>query len=161
MKKVAIYPGTFDPITNGHVDLINRALGIFDEVIVAVSTGFGKKTMFDIKQRKSMIDVAFLDNVDVQVVSFDGLLVDVANKYNATAVLRGVRTVADFEYEYQMAKINSKLDSSVQTVFLTPNEAMSCVSSTMIRAVASHNLAKLKGFVPKNVFIELQKKVGK
>jgi len=159
-KKIAIYPGTFDPITNGHIDMIKRALDLFDEIVIGVSTGLGKKTLFDLTDRKQMIEKVFENNASVKVVSFDGLLVDTANKYKASIVLRGLRTVSDFEYEYNMANINKILDKSVQTVFLTPNEKFSCISSTMIKAMAVHDYSKISGFVPKNVYEALCTKIG-
>jgi pantetheine-phosphate adenylyltransferase len=159
-KKIAIYPGTFDPITNGHIDMIKRGLDLFDEIIIGVSTGLGKKTFFDLDDRKQMVEKVFENNANVKVVSFDGLLVNTANKYDASIVLRGLRTVSDFEYEYNMANINKKLDNSVQTVFLTPNEKFSCISSTMIKAIAVHDYSKILDFVPENVYEALCNKIG-
>ncbi|ALB01675.1 phosphopantetheine adenylyltransferase [Francisella persica ATCC VR-331] len=161
MNKIAIYPGTFDPITNGHVDLIDRALNIFDQIVVAVSTAYGKNTLFDICTREQMIKEVFKDNQRVKVVSFQGLLVDTAVKHNACAIVRGLRAVSDFDYEFQMSSMNNKLNSDIQTIFLTPSEKFSCISSTLIRAVAIHNYKRVDEFVPKCVFHEIKLKYSK
>ncbi|MFC4892616.1 pantetheine-phosphate adenylyltransferase [Pseudofrancisella aestuarii] len=158
-QKIAIYPGTFDPITNGHFDLIKRGLCIFDKIIVAISTGYGKNTLFDLEDRKKLVETVFKNEDRVEVISFTGLLVDTAKKHNVCAILRGLRAVSDFDYEYQMSSINSKLDDSIQTVFLTPSESFSCISSTMVRAVAIHDYTRLKEFVPECVYDELKNKV--
>ncbi|KEI36062.1 pantetheine-phosphate adenylyltransferase [Allofrancisella frigidaquae] len=157
-NKIAIYPGTFDPITNGHVDLVDRALNIFDEIVIAVSTAYGKKTLFDIDHREKIVKTVFKDNPKVKVISFQGLLVDAAAKYQACSIVRGLRAVSDFDYEYQLASINSKLNSNIQTIFLTPSEKFSCISSTMVRAVAIHDYRRLGEFVPEFVFQEIEKK---
>ena len=161
MNKIAIYPGTFDPITNGHVDLVDRALNIFDQIVVAVSTAYGKNTLFDLCTRKRIIKEVFKDNQRVKVVSFQGLLVDTAVKHNACAIVRGLRAVSDFDYEFQMSSMNNKLNSDIQTIFLTPSEKFSCISSTLIRAVAIHNYKRVDEFVPKCVFREIKLKYSK
>ncbi|APC91869.1 MULTISPECIES: pantetheine-phosphate adenylyltransferase [Francisella] len=161
MNKVAIYPGTFDPITNGHVDLVDRALNIFDQIVVAVSTASGKNTLFDICTREQMIKEVFKDNHRVKVVSFQGLLVDTAAKHNVCAIVRGLRAVSDFDYEFQMSSMNNKLNSNIQTIFLTPSEKFSCISSTLIRAVAIHNYKRVDEFVPECVFREIKLKYSK
>lgn len=158
MKKIAVYPGTFDPVTNGHVDLVERALSMFDEIIVSVSTAFGKNTLFDLQQRVILIETVFANNPRVKVVGFSGLLVDHAINYEACAIVRGLRAVSDFDYEYQMASMNSKLNSSIQTIFFTPSEKHSCISSTLVRSVAVNNYKRVSEFVPENVFKELEKK---
>lgn len=158
MNKIAIYPGTFDPITNGHIDLVDRALNIFDEIVVAVSTAYGKKTLFDLCKREEMIKEVFRNNSKVKVVSFEGLLVDTAVKNNACAIVRGLRAVSDFDYEFQMSSMNHKLNSDIQTIFLTPSEKFSCISSTLVRAVAVHNYTRLGEFVPECVFKEIELK---
>lgn len=157
-KKIAIYPGTFDPLTNGHVDLVDRALNIFDEIVVAVSTAYSKKTLFTLEHRVNMIKEVFKGNDRIKIVGFDGLLVETAAKYDACAIVRGLRAVSDFDYEYQMASINNKLDKTIQTIFLTPSERFSCISSTMVRAVAVHNYRRLGEFVPPYVFNEIEHK---
>ncbi|AJI52341.1 MULTISPECIES: pantetheine-phosphate adenylyltransferase [Francisella] len=161
MAKIAIYPGTFDPITNGHVDLVDRALNIFDEIVVAVSTAYGKKTLFDLHTRELMIKEVFKDNNRVKVVSFEGLLVDTAVKHSACAIVRGLRAVSDFDYEFQMSSMNNKLNSDIQTIFLTPSEKFSCISSTLVRAVAIHNYQRVGEFVPECVFNRIKLKYSK
>ncbi|AIT10158.1 phosphopantetheine adenylyltransferase [Candidatus Francisella endociliophora] len=161
MSKIAIYPGTFDPITNGHIDLVDRALNIFDEIVVAVSTAYGKKTLFDLCKREQMIKQVFKDSPKVKVVSFEGLLVDTAAKHNACAIVRGLRAVSDFDYEFQMSSMNNKLNSDIQTIFLTPSEKFSCISSTLVRAVAVHNYTRVDEFVPECVFREIEAKYNR
>lgn len=158
MRRIAIYPGTFDPITNGHVDLVDRALNIFDEIVVAVSTAYGKKTLFGLDKREQMIQEVFKNNSRVKVVSFEGLLVDTAVKHGACAIVRGLRAVSDFDYEFQMSSMNNKLNSDIQTIFLTPSEKFSCISSTLVRAVAVHNYLRVDEFVPECVFREIKLK---
>ena len=158
MSKIAIYPGTFDPITNGHVDLVARALNIFDEIVVAVSTAYGKKTLFDLITREKMIKEVFKNNSKVKVVCFEGLLVDTAVKHSACSIVRGLRAVSDFDYEFQMSSMNGKLNSEIQTIFLTPSEKFSCISSTLVRAVAVHNYKRVGEFVPECVYCELESK---
>lgn len=161
MNKIAIYPGTFDPITNGHVDLVDRALNIFDQIVVAVSTAYGKNTLFDLCTRERVIKEVFKDNQRVKVLSFQGLLVDTAVKHNACAIVRGLRAVSDFDYEFQMSSMNNKLNSNIQTIFLIPSEKFSCISSTLIRAVAIYNYKRVNEFVPKCVFREIKLKYSK
>lgn len=158
MKKIAVYPGTFDPITKGHIDLIERALSMFDEIVVSVSTAYSKKTLFELEKRVSLVEKVFVGNPSVKVVGFSGLLVDHAVNYNACAIMRGLRAVSDFDYEYQMASMNSKLNNNIQTIFFTPSEKYSCISSTLVRAVALNNYSKVHEFVPECVFKELEKK---
>ncbi len=157
-KRIAIYPGTFDPLTNGHVDLVDRALKVFDEIVVAVSTAYSKKTLFTLEHRVKMIEEMFEGNTKIKVVGFDGLLVETAAKYDACAIVRGLRAVSDFDYEYQMASINNRLDKEIQTIFLTPSDKFSCISSTMVRAVAVHNYKRLEEFVPTCVFKAIESK---
>ncbi|ASG67601.1 pantetheine-phosphate adenylyltransferase [Francisella halioticida] len=156
MSNIVIYPGTFDPITNGHIDLVDRALNIFDEIVVAVSTAYAKNTLFNLEHRERMIKEAFKRNQKVKVVSFEGLLVDTAVKYGACAIVRGLRAVSDFDYEFQMSAMNNKLNSDIQTIFLTPSEKFSCISSTLVRAVAVHNYKRVDEFVPECVFREIE-----
>jgi len=147
MKKIAIYPGTFDPITNGHIDLIKRGLRIFDEVIIAITTAQKKKPLFTIKERLEMIRIAVRNFKNVRVESFDGLLVEYARSKKGIAVIRGLRAVSDFEYELQMALMNRRLDLKVETVFMMPSEEYSFLTSTMIKEVASFG-GSVKGLVP-------------
>lgn len=131
-----LYPGTFDPITNGHIDLIYRALKLFDEVVVAVAIGHHKKPLFDFDERVALVQKSLVAESRVRVVGFDGLLVNFLQEQNAQAVLRGLRAVSDFEYEFGLANMNRSLDENFETVFLTPSQEYSFVSSTLVREVA-------------------------
>ncbi|MCG3871912.1 MULTISPECIES: pantetheine-phosphate adenylyltransferase [unclassified Psychrobacter] len=141
-----LYPGTFDPITNGHVDLVTRATKLFDEVFIAVASGHHKKPLFNFEERVALVETVFADLPQVSVVGFEGLLVDFMREKNATAVLRGLRAMSDFEYEFQLANMNRELDENFEAVFLTPSQNYSFISSTMIREIA-----KLGGEVTKFV----------
>ena len=141
-----LYPGTFDPITNGHVDLVTRATKLFDEVVIAVASGHHKKPLFNFEERVALVETVFADLPQVSVVGFEGLLVDFMRERNATAVLRGLRAMSDFEYEFQLANMNRELDENFEAVFLTPSQNYSFISSTMIREIA-----KLGGDVTKFV----------
>lgn len=141
-----LYPGTFDPITNGHVDLVKRATKLFDEVVIAVASGHHKKPLFDFEERVALVETVFADLPQVSVIGFEGLLVDFMREENATAVLRGLRAMSDFEYEFQLANMNRELDENFEAVFLTPSQNYSFISSTMIREIA-----KLGGDVTKFV----------
>lgn len=134
--KTAVYPGTFDPITNGHSDLVQRAAGLFDHVIVAVVTSTSKQTVFDIQQRVTMAQTVLADIDNVEVMSFDNLLVDFVRQQGANVILRGLRAVSDFEYEFQLASMNRQLAPDVETLFLTPAEQFSFVSSSLVREIA-------------------------
>ena len=158
MKKIAIYPGTFDPITNGHVDLVERASSMFDEIIIGVSTAYGKNTLFSLEERVEIIKEVFADNESIKVVGFSGLLVDLASKHGACTIMRGLRALSDFDYEYQMASMNSKLNDEIQTIFFTPSEKYSCISSTLVRAVAINSYTRVSEFVPKSVFKAIENK---
>ena len=137
MNAIAIYPGTFDPITNGHGDLVQRALRRFDRVIVAIAESTGKSTCFTLDERVSLARTA-LDHLDnVEVVGFDGLLVKFAQDQGAGVILRGLRAVSDFEYEFQLASMNRKLAPDVETMFLTPDEGYSFISSSLVREIAA------------------------
>ncbi len=137
MDTVAIYPGTFDPITNGHADLIQRARRRFDRVIVAVAGSTGKSTCFTLEERVSLARTAVSKIDDVEVMGFDGLLVKFAVAQGAGVILRGLRAVSDFEYEFQLASMNRKLAPGVETMFLTPDEGYSFISSSLVREIAS------------------------
>ena len=141
-----LYPGTCDPITNGHVDLVTRATKLFDEVVIAVASGHHKKPLFNFEERVALVETVFADLPQVSVVGFEGLLVDFMREKNATAVLRGLRAMSDFEYEFQLANMNRELDENFEAVFLTPSQNYSFISSTMIREIA-----KLGGDVTKFV----------
>lgn len=141
-----LYPGTFDPITNGHVDLVHRAVKLFDEVVIAVASGHHKKPLFNFEERVALVEGVFADLPQVSVVGFEGLLVEFMRLQGATAVLRGLRAMSDFEYEFQLANMNRELDNNFEAVFLTPSPSHSFISSTMIREIA-----KLGGDVTKFV----------
>ncbi len=156
-KKLAIYPGTFDPITNGHIDLIERGLRIFDELIVAVAPSARKSPFFDLKERMAMIRDAIKEHKNVKVEAFHGLLVDYVRERKGVAVIRGLRAVSDFEYEMQIALMNRRIDMSIETVFLMPSEEYSFLSSTIVKEVASFG-GSVSGLVPEAVEIALREK---
>lgn len=136
MDGTAIYPGTFDPITNGHADLVQRAALRFDRVIVAVAGSGTKEPCFTLEKRISLAKTALKNISNVTVVGFDGLLADFALKQGAGVILRGLRAVSDFEYEFQLASMNRKLAPTVETMFLTPDEGYSFISSSLVREIA-------------------------
>ena len=142
MQINAIYPGTFDPITNGHLDIIARASKLYSKVIVAVAVNRGKTPLFTLEERVQMVESVTTEFTNIQVIGFDNLLVDCAKQQNATVILRGLRAVTDFEYEFQLAGMNRKLAPQLETMFLTPAEQYEFISSTMIREIA-----QLKGDV--------------
>jgi pantetheine-phosphate adenylyltransferase len=155
--RTALYPGTFDPITNGHLDLILRARRMFDRVVVAVGTGRGKEPTFTVSERIDMVKEAVKGMKGVEVVSFSGLLVDVAARQGAIAIVRGLREVSDFEYEFQMALMNRRLAGDVETVFLMPNEHFTYLNSTVVKEVALLG-ASVEGLVPEGVRRRLAEK---
>ena len=138
MALIAVYPGTFDPITNGHTDLVRRACGIFDQVVVGVATGTGsgKQPYFDLSERVELAKQALAAIPNVNVRGFDSLLVDFARQQNAKTILRGLRAVSDFEFEFQLASMNRQLDDSFESVFLTPAEEYAFISSSLVREIA-------------------------
>ena len=156
-KKLAIYPGTFDPITNGHLDLIERGLRIFDELIIAVAPSTKKQPLFDLLERIAMIRDAVRKYKNVKVESFHGLLVEYARSKGGVAVIRGMRAVSDFENEFQMALMNRRLDMSIETVFLMPSVEYSFLSSTIVKEVASFG-GSIEDLVPAAVEIALREK---
>lgn len=137
MSITAIYPGTFDPITNGHADIVMRAARIFQRVVVAVAGSTSKTTVFSAEERVSLVESALSGVSKVVVCRFDGLMADCARQQNATVILRGLRAVSDFEYEFQMASMNHKLIPEADTLFLTPAEQFAFISSSLVREVAS------------------------
>lgn len=150
MKKTALYPGTFDPITNGHYDIIERALGLFDEVIVAVALSAEKKPMFSLEERLEMVKKATEELKNVTVVGFDNLTVELAKTHEATVLIRGLRAVSDFEYELQLGYLNNSLDESIETVYLMPKLQHAFISSSIVRNLLKFN-AKTEHLVPKEV----------
>ena len=134
--RTAVYPGTFDPVTNGHTDIVRRAASLFDRVIVAVSASPAKQPRFDLTRRLSLLEVVLPKLPNVEVCSFDTLLVDFAQQRDAQVILRGLRAVSDFEYEFQLAGMNRKLAPAVETVFLTPGEKFAYISSSLVREIA-------------------------
>ena len=147
MKKIAVYPGSFDPITNGHVDIIKRSLGVFDELIVLIAYNPNKKTLFSVEERMGMIREVIRDFKNVRVDSFDGLLVEYVKVAGANVILRGLRALSDFEYEFQLALINRRLSRDVETVFLMTGFKWFYTSSTIINEAASLG-GSVKGLVP-------------
>jgi pantetheine-phosphate adenylyltransferase len=150
MKITAIYPGTFDPITNGHLDLIHRASRLYDRVIVAAAASHGKKPLFSLQERVALISAVTADFPNVEAMGFDNLLVDCAKQHQATVIIRGLRAVSDFEYEFQLASMNRRLSPDIETVFLTPAEQYEFISSSMIREIAQFK-GDVSSFVPELV----------
>jgi pantetheine-phosphate adenylyltransferase len=145
--KRAVYPGMFDPLHNGHLDLIERSLRIFDELIIAVGANPSKEPLFSVKERLELIDEATHGLARMRITSFDGLVIDLVEREQADCIVRGIRAVSDFEYEFQMALMNRKLRPTVETVFLMPHERYTYISSRLIKEVASLG-APVTGMVP-------------
>jgi pantetheine-phosphate adenylyltransferase len=156
--RIAIYPGTFDPITNGHLDILERALRLFDKVIITIARNSAKNPLFSEKERLEMIRQSIRTLKGVEVDCFDGLLVEYAKGKKATAVVRGLRAISDFEYELQMALMNRKLDEDFVTVFLMPNEKYTYLNSSIVREIARHD-GDVKDFVPPYVLEKLTEKM--
>ena len=156
---VAIYPGSFDPVTNGHLDIIDRGRKIFGRVVVAVLVNRAKQPLFSIEERLQMLREATARWDNVVIDSFSGLLVDFAARCQATVILRGIRAVTDYEYEFQMALMNRRLAPDIETVFLVPSEAFSFLSSSLVREVASLG-GSISGLVPRWVETRLAEKVA-
>ncbi len=135
-KRIAVYSGTFDPITLGHLDVVHRAAGLFDQLIIAVAAAHHKKTLFSLEHRVSMAQVATKGMANVTIQPFSGLIMDFCNKYSVNAVVRGIRNLTDFDYEAQMAAMNRKLAPHVETVFLLPDAPLACISSTLVREIS-------------------------
>ncbi len=158
MKTIAIYPGTFDPITNGHIDLVNRATRLFDEVILAIAANPTKQPMFSLNERVQLAETIFQHNSKVRVLGFSGLLANFARDHQAQVLLRGVRAVADFEYEFQLASMNRQLNPDLDSLFMTPSEKNMFISSTLVKEVARHG-GDVSNFVAPNVLHALQLKL--
>jgi pantetheine-phosphate adenylyltransferase len=150
LMRRAIYPGSFDPITKGHLDVIRRAAKLFDEVVVAVAFNDQKKTLFRAEERVSMIEEVVQGEANILVARFDGLLVEFARDQQAVAVVRGLRAVSDFEFEFQMALMNRKLEPTIETVFLTPREEYTYLSSRIVKEIARLG-GSVEAFVPSSV----------
>ncbi len=155
--KTAIYPGTFDPITNGHLDILERAMNLFDKIIVSIAKNSSKNPLFTEDERSALIRQVVKQYKQVEVDAFEGLLVDYAKKKKATAVVRGLRAISDFEYEMQMALMNRKLNPDVQTVFLMPNEKYTYLNSSIVREISRLG-GDVTDFVPLTVKEALDRK---
>lgn len=156
-KKSAIYPGTFDPITNGHIDLVKRTLTIFDEVIIAVAPSPRKAPLFTAEERIDLIRRSIRNITGARAEAFSSLLVDYAARSESIAIIRGLRVVSDFEYEFQMALMNRRLNADIETVFMMPSQEYTFLSSTIVKEVASFG-GSVKGLVPDAVEKALKKK---
>ena len=154
--KIAIYPGSFDPITNGHLDIINRSSKLFDELIVAVSSDNSKQTLFSTNQRKSMIERSVSNIKNIKIKSFEGLLVDFACRKNIKTVVRGLRALSDFEYEFRMAIMNRNLNEDIETIFLMTHEKYAHISSSLIKEIYFLG-GSIDNFVPNPVLEGLKK----
>ena len=158
MERKAVYPGSFDPITNGHVDIIERGLKIFDRIIIAVLENPKKQPLFSTKERVRMIEDIFRDQKRIEVKAFDGLLVDFVRKNDATIVIRGLRAISDFEYEFQMTLMNRKLNPDIETLFMMPSINYSFLSSNLVKEVSMLG-GSLSGLVPAEVENKLKKNI--
>jgi len=158
MSNIAIYPGTFDPITNGHYDLVRRASKLFDKVIVAIAKGSSKQPIFSLEERVLLTSSVLEDISNVEVCGFDTLLIDFAQQKQANIILRGLRAVSDFEYEFQLASMNRHLSAEIETLFLTPAEEYSYISSSLVREVASLG-GDISPFVPNKVVAAINNRI--
>lgn len=158
--KSAIYPGSFDPITKGHLDVIERGARIFDKIIVAVLINVEKKGLFDIEERVELIKKATQGIGNVEIISFEGLLIDLLKQKETNIILKGLRTVMDFEYELQMALMNNKLDKEVETLFMATATETSFVSSSAVKQVAKFG-GSIEGLVPSNIIDDIERKINR
>jgi pantetheine-phosphate adenylyltransferase len=138
MRNIAVFPGTFDPITVGHVDIVNRASSMFDEIIIAIGVNTKKTTLFDLEKRKEWVKIAFANNPKVRVEAYEGLTVDFCKTVNATFLLRGLRNGTDFDYESHIAQLNKALWNNIETIFIMCNPELSYISSTLVRDLIIH-----------------------
>lgn len=156
----ALYPGTFDPVTSGHLDILRRACRLFDEVLVAVAPNPNKSPVFSHQERIQMIEENIGD-LNARVVPFDGLVVDFAKKCDAIALIRGLRAVSDFEFEFQMTQMNRDLDPEVETIFLMPSGRYFFTSSTLMKQVSYYDASRIEKFIPPNVAAALKARFGR
>ena len=159
MKVVAVYPGSFDPVTHGHLDIIRRGSRLFDRIVVAVLKNPEKKPLFPLAERRRILRQATREIPNVSIDSFDGLLVDYARHWKARVIVRGLRALSDFEYEFQMALMNRRLDATIETVFMMPSEAYSYLSSRLVKEVARLG-GSVAGLVPPEVDRRLGERMG-
>ena len=157
MAKIAVYPGTFDPITNGHTDLAKRGCKIFDKIIIAIAENPKKNTLFSIAERMDFVKNIFSDEKKIEVYPLNKLLVEFSKDHSATVILRGLRAVSDFEYEVQLASMNRSMEPNIESVFMSPAEKFGFLSSSIIKDIARHG-GKLEQFVHKDVLKALSKK---
>ena len=157
--RTAIFPGSFDPVTNGHLDVIKRAAGLFDKLVVAVAVNESKNSFFTMSEKQTLLKKAFAESglKNIEISSFEGLLVDAVKKFNASVVVRGLRALSDFEFEFQMALMNRELDKKCETIFLMPSPEYSFTSSRMIKEIAKNN-GDISAFVPSVVIDALKTK---
>lgn len=158
MKKIAICPGSFDPVTNGHMDIIKRASKMFDKLYVAVSSNSSKVASFSIEERMQMLKKCTADIENIEVCTFDGLLAEYAKTVGAIALVRGLRAVTDFEYEFQMSLTNKKINQDLETVFLTTNSEYMFLSSSIVKEIARNN-GDISDFVPPVVLLDIEKRL--
>ncbi len=158
--KIAIYPGSFDPITCGHLDIIKRSCKVFDKVIVAVLNNGSKKPMFSVLERMQLINRCIKDLPNCEVDSFDGLLMDYAKKKNADTVIRGLRAISDFEYEFQMALLNKKLNPDIETMFMVTNLNCLYISSSVVKEICLYG-GNTQGLVPEEIIEDVKYKIEK
>jgi pantetheine-phosphate adenylyltransferase len=156
----AVYPGSFDPITNGHLDVLQRAAGIFDELVVAVAKDNAKQSLFTVEERVEMLRAATEHLPNLRVLPFEGLLVDFARSQKAIALVRGLRAVSDFEFEFQLALMNRKLEPNLETLFLMPREELTYISSRLVKEISRLG-GNVNQFVPPHVVVALKQKQGR
>ena len=156
LKKIAIYPGTFDPITNGHLDIVKRALKLFDKLVIAIANNSVKNPKFSVKNRIEMIEACTKNLSNIEILSFDSLLIDFVKGQDARIIIRGIRAVSDFEYELQMFYANATLSSDIETVFLMPSSKNAFISSSIVRSILNYGF-NVENMVPKEVLALLKK----